>query len=81
MYLNSIHFEHRQMSKIMSLQMAIGYMGFGVLTPLAGLFFGRVSIGWYPAVLILVGIGLFLLILHYMTATKRIEPKPEEANS
>jgi fucose permease len=69
MYLNSLHFERRQMSKIMSLQMAVGYMGFGVLTPLAGLFFGRVSIAWYPVFLAVVGGLLLLLVLRYLKAT------------
>jgi fucose permease len=78
MYLNSQHFERRQMSKIMSLQMAIGYMGFGVLTPLAGLFFGRVSIAWYPWVLAMVGMVLLGLILRYMTVTKTTESHRDE---
>ena len=64
MYLNSVYFDRQKMSKIMSLQMAIGYMGFGLLTPLAGLFFDRVSISFYP--LFITGVAL---ILFFVTTT------------
>lgn len=81
MFLNSIHFDRRQMSRIMSLQMAVGYMGFGVLTPLAGLFFGRVSIAWYPFFLVVVGGILLLLVLRYLFVTKPTANHSEEVTS
>ncbi|MDT8336738.1 MAG: hypothetical protein RQ856_02785 [Candidatus Izemoplasmatales bacterium] len=52
MFLNSSKFHHKHLSKVISLQMVIGYMGFGILTPLTGLLFDRVSISLYPYVLI-----------------------------
>ncbi|MDY0074701.1 MAG: MFS transporter [Acholeplasmataceae bacterium] len=62
MYMNALVFEKHKLSKIISLQMAIGYMGFGILTPLAGLFFGNVSIAYYPLF-----IGVMTLILITIT--------------
>jgi len=52
MFTNNSHFEPKELSKIISLQMVIGYMGFGIMTPLAGLLFDRTSIAFYPYVLI-----------------------------
>lgn len=77
MFLNSIHFERRQMSKIMSLQMAIGYMGFGLLTPLTGLFFDRVSIRWFPVFLTAWGLVLTGLIVRYLRVTRSKNPTEE----
>ncbi|PKK93170.1 MAG: hypothetical protein CVV61_06025 [Tenericutes bacterium HGW-Tenericutes-6] len=61
MYLNNEHFKRHEVSRMMSLQMAIGYMGFGILTPLAGLFFDHVSIVYYP--LFVLGISFILIIM------------------
>lgn len=61
MFMNSQHFESRKLSRIMSLQMAIGYMGIGVLTPLAGVFFRHFSIQIYPYFVI--GMALFLFVI------------------
>lgn len=47
MFTNNTHFEPKELSKIISLQMVIGYMGFGIMTPLAGLLFGSTSIAFY----------------------------------
>lgn len=66
MFMNSKVFERHKLSKIMSLQMGIGYMGFGLLTPLAGLFFGRISITYYP-----LWIGLMCLLMISMTIQYR----------
>ena len=48
MYINNDYFKQNQLSKIISLQMVIGYMGFGILTPLTGVFFDAVSIAYFP---------------------------------
>lgn len=72
MFLNSERFERQRLSKIMSLQMAIGYMGFGVLAPLAGLWFERFSLAHYP-VFIVIGagmLGLFTLRFFRITLSK-----------
>lgn len=66
MFMNSLVFEKQKLSKIISLQMGIGYMGFGLLTPLAGLFFGKVDIFFYP-----VWIGLMSLVLIIITISYR----------
>ncbi len=52
MFLNNEKFTQKYLSKVISLQMVIGYMGFGLLTPLAGLIFDQISIGLYPYVLL-----------------------------
>lgn len=65
MYINKFVFDKKSLSKIMSLQMGIGYMGFGLLTPLAGLFFGKVSISYYPYVLSFMAILLMTLTLGF----------------
>lgn len=75
MFLNSVYFDRQKLSKIISLQMALGYMGFGVLTPLAGLFFDRVSIAWYPMFIIL--IGSILLITTFVF----LKQKPVKSTS
>lgn len=63
MFMNSEHFEKRKLSKIMSLQMAIGYMGFGLLTPLAGMIFDFTSISIYP--LFMIGVASLLMMVTY----------------
>jgi hypothetical protein len=66
MFINNSHFEPKELSKIISLQMVIGYMGFGIMTPLAGLFFDRTSIAFYPLVLITSSTILALLVIRYI---------------
>ncbi|MDD3106345.1 MAG: MFS transporter [Bacilli bacterium] len=66
MLMNSINFEKRKLSKIMSLQMAFGYMGYGILTPLAGLFFEQVAISYYPLFILVVIFILILITLRFM---------------
>jgi len=77
MFLNSVYFEKKKLSKMVSLQMALGYCGFGILTPLAGLFFDKISIGFYPVFLIVSSSLLyfitFKLMLHKKSAPKYIE--------
>ncbi len=66
MFTNNTHFESKALSKIISLQMVIGYMGFGIMTPLAGLLFDRTSIAFYPYVLIFSSSILALLTIRYI---------------
>jgi MFS family permease len=76
MFLNSLHFEKKQMSKIMSLQMAVGYLGFGLLTPLAGLIFDKTTIAIYPYFIFVVGGLIALILIYYMRrTTNRIETR------
>jgi fucose permease len=65
MYLNRIHFDENKLSKMISLQMAIGYIGFGILTPLAGLLFDLTAIAIYPIYLMIVGVVLYILTHRY----------------
>ena len=71
MFLNSQRFESRRLSKIMGLQMAIGYMGFGVLTPLAGLWFERVSLTHYPLFIVFGSVLLWFLTVRFFKNTPR----------
>lgn len=66
MFTNNTHFEPKELSKIISLQMVIGYMGFGIMTPLAGLLFGITSIAFYPFVLMGASTVLALLTIRYI---------------
>ncbi len=66
MFSNNFHFSKEKLSRIISLQMVIGYMGFGLLTPLAGLFFDRVSIAFYPVFLISASLLLVILTVKYL---------------
>jgi fucose permease len=63
MFMNSENFEKRKLSKIMSLQMAIGYMGFGLLTPLAGMVFDLTTISIYP--FFMIGVSAILIYITY----------------
>lgn len=71
MFMNSKNFDTNKMSKIMSLQMAVGYMGVGILTPLAGLFFDRISISWYPAFVVIVSIVIIFITWRYFRAARQ----------
>ena len=65
-------FEKHKLSKIISLQMGIGYIGFGLLTPLAGLFFGKVSIFFYPIWIIVMSAILILFTISYRKHTNHL---------
>ncbi len=66
MHLNSKFFENQKISRVMSLQMMIGYLGFGALTPLMGIILDKVSINLYPFIIILLGTCLFLITSYYL---------------
>ena len=70
MFLNNQNFSEKHLSKVISLQMVIGYMGFGLLTPIAGLLFDRISISLYPYILLFSLTVLTFLILRYLRAEK-----------
>lgn len=73
MYMNSLVFEKQKLSKIISLQMGIGYMGFGLLTPLAGLFFGKVDIFFYPIFISLISLILIIITISYRKHTNHLK--------
>jgi len=70
MFINSSKFHHKHLSKVISLQMVIGYMGFGILTPLAGLLFDKISISIYPFILLFSLTILSMLVYHYLKQKK-----------
>jgi len=75
MFMNSQNFEKASLSRVMSLQMAIGYIGVGVLTPLAGLFFEKVSISTFPILILIVGFTIFGLTLHFFKTIEKQKNK------
>lgn len=72
MFMNAKVFEKNKLSKIMSLQMGIGYMGFGLLTPLAGLFFGKVSIVYYPVLITMMCLIMIFITIQYRKHTSHV---------
>lgn len=72
MYLNSEHFEKNKISKIMSLQMGVSYMGFGILTPLAGLIFDLTTIHIYPYLIVAMTVLITVLTVTYHRQTTRV---------
>jgi len=65
MHMNPRNFDHRKMSRIMSLQMAIGYIGFGALTPLTGLLFQETTITIYPIMITIWSIVLVFITTQF----------------
>jgi len=70
MHLNKEFFGSFKLSRVMSLQMVIGYTGFGILTPLAGQWFERVSVLAFPYFILLMGSLLLTLSLIYFKGHK-----------
>ncbi len=70
MYMNARNFEKSYSSKITSLQMIVGYMGFGLLTPLAGYFFQKTTLDLYPIYALIISVILFVITLWYMNIVK-----------
>ena len=70
MFLNNEKFSKKYLSKVISLQMVIGYMGFGLLTPLAGLIFDQISISLYPYILLFSMSVLTVFITLYLRRQK-----------
>ncbi len=73
MFMNSKNFDKSKLSRIMSLQMAIGYVGVGVLTPLAGLFFDVISIEIFPYIVLGMSIIIILITLRYFKVVKSVQ--------
>ncbi|MBN2540724.1 MAG: MFS transporter [Bacilli bacterium] len=73
MYLNKSHFERRKLSKVMSFQMAIGYLGFGVLTPLAGFVFDKIGISIYPYFILVAIVITIIVSIRYLPQKKSSE--------
>jgi MFS family permease len=71
MHLNKEFFGSFKLSRVMSLQMVIGYTGFGILTPLAGQWFERVSVLAFPYFVFLMGTLLLTLSVIYFKRQKR----------
>jgi fucose permease len=74
MFLNSKNFDQKKLSKIMSLQMGVGYMGFGILTPLAGMMFDLTDISIFPIIMIIMSSILFILLMRYFQQTNQKLP-------
>ena len=66
MFMNQRHFPVEHSSKITSLQMVVGYLGFGALTPLAGVVFQETSIRYYPFLILIVSVLLILFTIHFL---------------
>ena len=64
MYLNKSIFNKTKLSRIMSLQMMIGYVGFGIITPILGILIDVIDIRLYP--IILLSGSIMLLGLSYL---------------
>src|SRR5690606_22265245 len=66
MFINNDYYRPNEISKVMSLQMVIGYMGFGLVTPFVGFIFDRTTISLYPYVLFISSTILILLTVRYL---------------
>jgi fucose permease len=69
-FLNNSVFEKNKLSKIISLQMAVGYLGFGVLTPLAGILFDLFNISFYPLLLLFLSVLTLVITVSYLNLKK-----------
>jgi fucose permease len=66
MHMNPYNFSKQAMSRIMSTQMIVGYLGFGILTPIMGQVFQRTTIDIYPYVVIFLTTGLLLITIRFV---------------
>ncbi len=72
MFMNSKNFPKRKLSKIISMQMTMSYIAFGVLTPLAGLVFERISISIYPFYVFTIAVIVLIITLSYMRKVSKV---------
>jgi fucose permease len=73
MFLNKEKFSSENMSRFISLQLLIGNMGGGLLTPVMGQIFQRTNIIVFPFILVVASIILVLLIINYLkTKTSKV---------
>jgi hypothetical protein len=63
MYLNPKRFHKKYVASIISKEMLLGYMGFGILTPLWGLYFNHINMAIYPMIILMV--SMILMYLHH----------------
>ena len=76
MVLSGKYFRGPHLSKIMSIQMTLGYVGFGVLTPLAGFVFQRFTVGLMPYLVAAYSVALLLITYTYVRHMEhRLEQK------
>ena len=73
MHMNKERFGAKKLSRVMSLQMVIGYTGFGILTPLAGQWFERVSMAYLPLFILIMGTLLWVLTKIYLKPIKSLQ--------
>lgn len=66
MVLSGRYFKGRHLSKIVSMQMTLSYLGFGVLTPLAGFMFQLISIRLLPLLMLSYASILLYLTFHFV---------------
>jgi len=65
MHMNPHNFNKQAMSRIMSLQMIVGYLGFGLLTPIMGQVLQYTSITIYPYVIVGLSVVLLLITIQF----------------
>jgi MFS family permease len=70
MQMNKERFGTKKLSRVMSLQMVIGYTGFGILTPLVGQWFERVSMASLPYFIFVLAFILMALTRVYVKPLK-----------
>ncbi len=72
MSLNGVFFGNKNLSSYISLQLLLGSMGGGILTPLIGQIFQRSSLLLYPYLLIVASIMILILVTAYFKTTFKI---------
>jgi fucose permease len=65
MFLNNTFYTKKHLSKVISLQMSIGYIGFGLFTPLAGALFDLINITIYPYFILVNSLILLMITARY----------------
>lgn len=66
MHMNTRNFKPNQVSRIISLQMVIGYVGFGIITPLFGGVLDLIHIDLFPVILLIGTILLWIITRRFM---------------
>ena len=67
MSMNTVNFKPTQISRIISLQMVIGYVGFGFMTPLLGSLLDLFSMALFPVILLVGSLILWGLTTTFIT--------------
>lgn len=66
MSMNNHNFDKRTMSRVMSLQMMVGYLGFGLLTPLMIQIFQYTTVEIYPYIVFIMTVILLLITIKFL---------------